>query len=156
MTDFNRLLRTFHDAGLEFAIIGGVAGNIYGVARVTYDLDIIYRRSSDNIARLVQSLAPLNPYPRGAPPGLPFLWDEETVKRGLNFTLSCSLGDIDIFGEISGAGTYEEIALDASIAELGGVGVRVISIEKLILAKRAAGRPKDFEAIAELEALREE
>ena len=33
---------------------------------------------------------------------------------------------------------------------------RVVSLRKLIELKRAAGRPKDFEAIAELESLAEE
>jgi hypothetical protein len=36
------------------------------------------------------------------------------------------------------------------------VTCRYLGLEKLIEVKRAAGRPKDFEAIAELEALREE
>ena len=32
----------------------------------------------------------------------------------------------------------------------------MLDLDKLIEVKRAAGRPKDFEAIAELEAIREE
>jgi hypothetical protein len=32
----------------------------------------------------------------------------------------------------------------------------LLTLDKLIEVKRAAGRPKDFEAIAELEAIREE
>jgi hypothetical protein len=55
----------------------------------------------------------------GAPEGLPFVWDERTIRSGLNFTLSTSL-------------------------------------DALIRLKRAAGRRKDLEAIAELEAIREE
>jgi len=34
--------------------------------------------------------------------------------------------------------------------------LRVLDLDTLIWVKRSAGRPKDFEAIAELEALREE
>ncbi|HET9888665.1 MAG TPA: hypothetical protein VFR10_14245, partial [bacterium] len=71
-------------AGVDFIIVGGIAGTIHGAARATYDLDAVYSRSSDNIKRLAGALAPLQPYLRGAPPGLPFRLDDETIQRGLN------------------------------------------------------------------------
>jgi hypothetical protein len=71
------------------------------------------------VDRLVTAIRPLRPTLRGAPEGLPFVWDERTIRSGLNFTLSTSL-------------------------------------DALIRLKRAAGRRKDLEAIAELEAIREE
>jgi hypothetical protein len=37
---------------------------------------------------------------RGAPPGLPFQWDERTIKAGLNFTLTSTVGDLDLLGEV--------------------------------------------------------
>jgi hypothetical protein len=60
---------------------------------------VVYRRSPDNLDRLVSSLAPFRPYLRGAPPGLPFRWDQATLERGLNFTLVTTLGDLDLLGE---------------------------------------------------------
>jgi len=48
-TDFKALLRTFGEAGLEFIVVGGVAAGIHGAARATLDLDIVYRRSSQNL-----------------------------------------------------------------------------------------------------------
>ena len=59
-----------------------MAAIAHGSARLTQDLDIAYRRTSDNISRLASALAPYSPYPRGAPPGLPFRWDAETLRRG--------------------------------------------------------------------------
>jgi hypothetical protein len=85
-TDFAALLRRLLSAQVEFILIGGVAGNVHGSARATYDIDVLYRRSADNLARLVSALAPLEPYLRGAPPGLPFTFDVGTLRRGLNFT----------------------------------------------------------------------
>ena len=69
-----------------------------------YTLPIVYRRTPSNIERLADSLAPHHPYLRGAPPGLPFRLDSETIRRGLNFTLVTDLGDLDLLGEISGCG----------------------------------------------------
>ena len=96
------------------------------------------------------------PYLRGAPPGLPFLWDEETLRRGLNFTLETALGDIDLLGEATGGNTYETLLPSSWEVEVFGVPCRIVSLDRLIEMKRAAGRPKDLEALAELEALRDE
>jgi hypothetical protein len=83
-TDFEGLLRALSAAGVEFIVIGGVAAKAHGSPRLTVDLDVVYSRSADNLRRLTSALAPLEPYLRGAPPGLPFHFDIETVRRGLN------------------------------------------------------------------------
>jgi hypothetical protein len=126
---------------------------VHGSARLTLDVDIVYRRSQDNIQRLVAALQPLKPYLRGAPAGLPFRFDVGTVRRGLNFTLTTGAGDLDVLGEIVGGGTWESLNAHAIDVTLFGAPLRVLDLPALIRAKRAAGRPKDLEAIAELEEL---
>ena len=137
-------------------MVGGVAGAAHGLARATYDLDVVYSRTNSNLDRLAAALQPLAPYLRGAPPGLPFRLDVETLKRGLNFTLTTTAGDLDLLGEITGGGGYEQLLADCVEATLFDVACRYLGLDKLIEVKRAAGRPKDLEVIAELEALREE
>lgn len=154
--DFGRLLRALQSSEVEFLIIGGVAAAIHGSARTTLDLDILYRRTPGNIARLAEALTPLNPYLRGAPPGLPFRFDADTIRRGCNFTLTTDAGALDCLGELTGTGGYDAVASRAITSEAHGVQCRVLDLDDLIAAKRAAGRPKDFEAIAELEIIREE
>jgi hypothetical protein len=105
---------------------------------------------------VVAALAPYSPYLRGAPPGLPFRWGEATIQRGLNFTLLTSLGAVDLFGEVTGGGTYDDLLSDAVRLPLFGVECLCLGLERLIHVKRAAGRPKDLEAIAELEVILEE
>ena len=121
MTDFSSLLRALNSSGVEFILVGGVAATIHGSARLTLDLDIVYRRTRDNLARVIQSLQLHAPYLRGAPPGLPFRWDVETLQRGLNFTLTTKLGPIDLLGEITGGGTYDQLL--ASTARVSAFGV---------------------------------
>lgn len=156
MTNFRRLLEVLTSGGVEFIIIGGFAATAHGSAHVTLDLDIVYGRSADNIERLARSLAPLDPYLRGAPAGLPFTLDADTIRRGLNFTLVTSAGDLDLLGEVPGGGTYEALLERSEIRDVLGISCRFVDLETLIHLKRAAGRPKDFERIAELEALLEE
>jgi hypothetical protein len=154
--DFEGLLRALVVARVDFIVVGGVAAFAHGSARLTLDLDVVYSRRPENLDRLVAALAPLNPYLRGAPPGLPFLWDAETLRRGLNFTLRSELGDVDVLGEIAGGGTYDALLPHSEETTLFGLPCRCLGLEKLIQAKRAAGRRKDLEAIAELEAIWEE
>ena len=156
MTDFPGLLKALIQGGVECILVGGAAATAHGAARLTLDLDIVYRRSSENTVRLAAALAPYNPYLRGAPPGLPFHLDGATLWNGLNFTLTTSLGDIDLLGEITGGGGYDELLPYAVMLDLFGIRCPCLGLERLIYVKRAAGRPKDFEAIAELEAILEE
>jgi predicted nucleotidyltransferase len=156
MTDFEALLRVLTEGGVEFIVVGGAAATAHGAARLTLDLDVVYRRSGQNIERLASALQGHTPYPRGAPPGLPFRWDARTVQHGLNFTLTTDLGDLDLLGEITGGGRYEKLLPDCINLEIFGISVRCLGLDRLIEVKRAAGRPKDFEAIAELEAIRDE
>jgi len=98
-TDFEALLRLFAANGVEVIVVGGFAGNLHGSARATFDLDVVYRRTNENLERLITCLKPYQPYLRGAPPGLPFQFDAETLQKGLNFTFTTRLGDLDLLGE---------------------------------------------------------
>jgi hypothetical protein len=156
MTDFQSLLSTLARHEVAFIVVGGAAAIAHGSSRLTQDLDIVYQRSPANLDRLVAALVEHHPYLRGAPPGLPFLWDRATLERGLNFTLVTSLGDVDLLGEIPGGGTYEDLRADAIRLSIFDVECLCLSLPQLIRAKRAAGRPRDLEALAELEAIQEE
>jgi len=156
MIQFKALLSSLQTEGVSFVIIGGVAATLHGAARVTFDLDVVYDRSSENLERIVRALAPFQPYLRGAPPGLPFKFDSETLKRGLNFTLTTSEGPIDLLGELTGVGSFSAVLANSVTAQLFGAEYRFLNLEALIASKRAAGRPKDFEAIAELETIKQE
>jgi predicted nucleotidyltransferase len=156
MTDFRALLSTLADSGVEFIVVGGAAAIAHGVARLTLDLDIVYRRTPDSIRRLVTVISAMHPYLRGAPPGLPFHWDERTVKGGLNFTLTTDLGQLDLLGEITGGGDYDALLPYSEEMDIFGVKCHCLALEKLIDVKVAVGRPKDFEPISELKALLQE
>jgi hypothetical protein len=156
MTDFGALIAALADAGVEFILVGGVAATVHGSARLTRDVDVVYKRTAGNIERLVAALTPHTPYLRGAPPGLPFSWEPATIARGLNFTLTTAIGDLDVLGEITGGGGFEQLAPHSQVVRIFGRDVLCLDLPTLIRTKRAAGRPRDFEAVAELEAIQEE
>ena len=70
-------------------------------------------RSDENFERIARALRPLKPSLRGAPADLPFVLDARTLRSGLNFTLETTAGDLDLLGEVTGVGGYDQIAPDA-------------------------------------------
>ena len=156
MTDFRALLLALTEKGVQFLLVGGVAAMAHGSSRLTQDVDIVYARDAENLQRMCEALAPYSPYLRGAPAGLPFKLDQRTLARGLNFTLTTAIGDLDLLGEIVGGGGYADLVPHTVELKVFGTSCRCLDLRTLIAVKRAAGRPKDFEAIAELELLLEE
>src|SRR5258706_5069726 len=153
MTNFKAALVALRGAGASFIVVGAYAGVLQGSAQVTQDIDICYERNLENMRRLVTALTPHHPRLRGAPTGLPFVFDERTLAQGMNFTFETDFGDIDLLGELSGVGQFPELNRDVVLIDLYGMQVRVASLDTLIPSKRAAGRPKELNALPELEAL---
>lgn len=91
-----------------------------------------------------------------SPLGLPFRFDLATISSGLNFTLRTSIGDLDLLGEVVGGGDFECMVTHSETIQLFGNDMQCVTLAKLIELKRAAGRPKDLDAIAELETLQNE
>jgi len=154
VTEVQRLLDVLNAAGVDFVVVGGVALVLRGSSRVTLDLDVCYARDPDNLRRLAAALAPYHPRLRGAPPDLPFLWDDRTLASGLNFTLTTDLGDLDILGEIAGIGGYAQVSAGSSELSVGATRIRVLDLDSLERSKRAAGRIKDLLDLAEIAEIR--
>lgn len=150
------VVRILDAKGVQFIVIDGWAAIVHGVARSTNDVDVVYSRDAKNIACVAEAMKDIHPYPRGAPKGLPFRWNAKTIRAGLNFTLTTDRGDIDLLAEVPGGGTYDLLLPNSRQFTALGITCRVVSLEKLIELKRAAGRPKDFETISELQVLLQE
>ncbi|HXG67828.1 MAG TPA: nucleotidyltransferase [Blastocatellia bacterium] len=155
MRELERQLILLAQYNVEFVIIGGVAATLHGSSYLTQDLDICYARDLPNFERLASALQSVNARLRGVPEDVPFLLDAETLRRGLNFTFQTDIGAMDLLGEVVGVGGFAEATASAVEYELFGYRYRVLALDKLIAAKRAAGRPKDLLALPELEAILE-
>jgi hypothetical protein len=150
------VLETLARHGVDFVVIGGLAAIALGSAYSTGDTDVAYARDRPNLERLAAALEELGATLRGAPPGLPFVPDAETLARGLNFTFTTQFGAVDILGEPSGAPPYAELRRASTEQVLSGHRVRVASIDHLIAMKEAAGRTKDKLHATELRVISDE
>jgi len=137
------ILSTLTEHGVEFVLIGGLAGMAQGSAYPTYDVDIAYERARDNLERLTAALRELGARLRGAPASLPFLLDAETLEKGSHFTFDTRYGSLDILSDPDGAPKYDVLRSASEPAEIEGVAVRVASLDHLIAMKEASGRTKD-------------
>jgi hypothetical protein len=137
------LLKALAEGGVDFVVIGGVAGGSYGSAYGTFDVDVAYARDRGNLERLARVLRTLGAELRGAPPGLPFQLAAKTLESGANFTFSTPLGALDILSDPAGAPPYARLKSAGTTVTLSGTEIVVASLDHLIAMKEAAGRPKD-------------
>ena len=137
------ILSALAEGGVDFVVVGGVAGGAYGSSYPTYDLDVAYARDDANLERLAAVLTSLGARLRGAPDDVPFVLDARTLRAGANFTFETELGSIDVLGDAAGAPPYERLRADAKAEVVRGVEIRFASLDHLIAMKEAAGRPKD-------------
>ncbi len=74
------------------------------------------------------------------------------MQLGSNFTLEIGPESLDLLGEMSAIGGYEQVINGAVDAPLGSRIVKSLTLEQLIATKTAAGRTKDLAALPELHA----
>lgn len=151
---FEAILDLLIAKGVEFVVVGGQAEVLHGSARTTYDVDLCYRRTTENLEALAAVLLELGVSLRDAPPELSFHIDARALALGSNFTFSTSLLPLDLLAWLPPVGGYDEIAKSAEAYQYKGRSIQVIGLDDLIQIKEYLNRPKDREALLHLRAIR--
>jgi hypothetical protein len=132
-------------AGVEFAVVDGVAVNVHGFARATYDLDVFIRPTVSNAEAVFRALQSVGAPVDGLVPN-DLLDDERHLRFG-------AAGDhIDILASV-GDMSFDEVWSDRVEVKASGLKVPFISKAKLLENKRQTGRLRDLADVEELEAL---
>jgi hypothetical protein len=134
--------------------VGGQAEWLFGSPRATFDVDLCYRRTRENLKRLAAALRKLQPTLRNAPPDLPFQIDESSLALGCNFTFNTPFGPLDLLGYREPLGDYDAIVTNSSSMDIAGLALRIIDLDDLIRIKEHLQRPKDRESILQLRAIK--
>ncbi len=153
--DFRSVITSLVEGKVRFVLIGGLAMIAQGAANITFDVDISYDRSADNLSSLVTILKNCHAHLRNAPENLPFILDVRTFKNVINLTLSTDFGDLDLLAEPAGVDSFEGLLSRADEMLIFGMKVKVACLEDLLAMKRAANRPKDRQHILELQDLQQ-
>jgi predicted nucleotidyltransferase len=152
-----RLVGALADCGVEFVIVGMVAGNLHGSQYATEDLDVVYDTATKNIETLCAALVPLRPRVAESWPleGSEALFTPATLIAERSVTVITDEGEIDLLHRIDGVGAYPDVLATSEEIELDGRKIAVISLRGLIAAKRASAREKDRVHLRELELIDE-
>ena len=154
-SDLRQVAEVMDRHRVEFVVIGGQAETLMGSPRVTYDVDLCYRRTPDNLARLAAALTAIDARLRNAPPDLPFVLDARTLGMGSNFTFHTSVVNLDVLGYVEPIGGYDDLLRSAETYQLvDGRVVRTIGLDDLIRVKATIKRFKDGESMYQLLAIR--
>jgi len=151
---FFDLLNKLVKAGVDFVIVGGFAGVVHGCTYVTQDIDICFDFSADNLFRLREALCEIHPVHRMTPKLQPLEITEENYSQYKNLYLDTDIGRLDCLSVIDGIGGYQEVKKKAVPIEVEDMRLYVLDLDALIQAKRAMNRPRDKEAVLQLEAIK--
>jgi hypothetical protein len=152
---FAEILRLLAENDVEFIVVGMAAGILQGAPVTTVDLDLVHRRSPENVQRLLRVLSEVDATYRHDPRRLRPA-ESHLIGPGHQL-LTTTHGDLDCLGAIDQDRGYEELLpLSVEMTLGGGRNVRVLTLPALIEAKERAGRPKDLAVLPVLKATLEE
>jgi hypothetical protein len=127
---------------VEFIVVGMTAAVIQGAPAITFDLDVVYARNAQNIARLEVALSELNSYFR-TDPERRIAPNESHLASAGHKLLMTSLGQFDVLGELGEGESYEALLPDTLVVQVGAMRIQALRLERLIAAKERANREKD-------------
>jgi predicted nucleotidyltransferase len=149
------LLERLKGSGLEFVVIGGLCVVYHGVPVATFDLDVCCRFGEENVKRIESAVQDLHPVHRLTANKLPLEQTRSSFASLKNLYLQTDLGKLDCLSEVAGLGGYDQV-LEQSISHSMSFGeFKMLNLDALIVAKSAAGREKDLEAVRLLRAVKE-
>jgi predicted nucleotidyltransferase len=153
--DVGELLRRLADARVEFIVVGGAAAVLHGAPITTEDLDIVHRRSPENVSRLRALLDELDARVRELanrrlPP------QESALLGDGHVLLSTRLGPLDCLGTLIDGRGFEELVSHSESIKDEGVEFLVVDLPTLIELKTKTGRSKDRLMLPVLIALAEQ
>ncbi|MBK6404082.1 MAG: hypothetical protein IPN03_06620 [Holophagales bacterium] len=149
--DFRRALTVLAAHEVEFIVVGGISAILRGAPVVTLDLDIVHRRTPDNVRRLLVALRSIDARYRHDPRGL-VPEAQHLLGPGHNL-LQTTCGPLDALGAIDDGLSYDDLLPDSEEMRVGpDLSARVLSLRRLVELKAATGRPKDVAVLPTLRA----
>jgi hypothetical protein len=140
---------------VDFIVVDMTAGILHGAPVTTVDVDVVHRRTPENVARLLAALEALDAVYRHD--ARQFKPTASHLSGPGHQLLATRLGDLDCLGTIDEDRAYEDLLEPSEEMSLAsGRTIRVLSLVALIDAKERSGRPKDLAALPVLRATLDE
>jgi predicted nucleotidyltransferase len=135
-SDYRDILSALSAEKVKFLLVGAYALAAHGYPRATLDIDFWIWPDSGNAAAVLRALARF---------GAPFddLSTEDFQTEGLVFQIGVAPRRIDIITSLDGL-NFQDAFAHAKTVEIDDMPVHVLSVEDMIINKRATGRTKDL------------
>jgi hypothetical protein len=145
------LLARLANSGVDFVLVGALAAVAQGAPLTTQDVDVVHRRTPENVDRLLAFLAQVNARYRGHPAVPPLHPTREALLGPGHQLLMTDLGPIDVLGVVEGGRGFDELVPAAAVIGVAGATIRVLGLSMLAELKRGSTSPKDRLTLAILE-----
>lgn len=140
--EFTGILKILSRHQVEYILVGGLAAIVQGAPVFTFDLDIVFLKTAENMPRLLAAFQELDAR-YVDPAGRHIVPDADKLASFRMHRLVTSLGSLDAMETIGAGMSYADLLHDTQVSEIAGVGVRVLGLETIILSKEQANRDKD-------------
>jgi predicted nucleotidyltransferase len=147
---FYEALKSLSEAGIDFILVGGLAAIIQGAPVVTQDVDVVFSRTSENVARILQwldrseAIFRMQPHKRIRPM-------QSHVAAGKHLNLLTVYGPLDLLGTAGEGLGYEELLPNSPEVELDdSLRIRVLDLGTIISIKEKIGSEKDLAVLPTL------
>jgi len=153
-SSFIDLIERLIKADVDFVIIGCFAGVVDGCTYVTQYIDICCDFSVDNLLRLQKAVSVLHPVHRHTANRRKFQLTGQNCTTFKNFYLDTDIGQLDCISFVDGIGDYQKVKRASALIEVEDMQLYVLSLKALIEAKKVMNRPRDRQALIQLEAIK--
>jgi len=143
--DLKKFIVLLNKYDVEYLIIGGYAVNIYGYARMTEDVDILFKPGKVNGNKLLKVLKEFGV-------DLSELSNHD-FKHSTHLRLGEYPNSIDLINDTVGL-DFSVVFANGKSFQIDGIQVKVIALDDLIANKRALNTYKDLADVEELKKLR--
>ena len=145
--DYRDMVECLVREGVDFMLVGGYAVALHGWPRTTFDIDFWIMANPEHAKAVMRAITSF-----GAP--LMGLTEADFYRPGMVFQIGTEPQRIDIISAVDGL-DYADASLRAVTMNVDGLEIKVVSLDDLIVNKRASGRPKDIADAVMLEKLKE-
>ncbi len=149
MLDYLAIFKKLNEKGIRYIVAGGIAVNLYGIPRMTYDIDLILDLDDKNLEKFLHLLKGWGFKPRVPVDIMDFAkknkredWIKNKNMKAFNLVNpKWAISEIDII--IDSPVDYEKGHKRAGYVELQGVSIPVVSLKDLIKMKQMTDRQQD-------------
>jgi len=148
--DLSAILEGLIKADVKFILVGGLAAVVQGAPVTTMDVDIVHKRSSENIGKLLGFLKSISAFHR-RPDDKVIQPTERDISGEGHALFATRLGPIDVLSVIEEGKTYDDLIEHTVDVKFRGHTIKVLDLKMMIELKRASRDPKDKQRLPVLE-----